>query len=179
MDYKNQELARLIAKKSLIIKPRTQVYIKYKSEDSLPFLKKLILEISKRGGIPFPTKFNKEVEDLLLSTIDEDSIEPMLEKVEFENKKYDIFISVGSNDDFVKTPKNNQELINEYKRRKMELEKYKQYKQWLLLNYPSEVDAKNMGMSYEEYYKYAMDAMTYDFGPQMEDINVTNTNQDI
>ena len=41
----------------------------------------------------------------------------MLEKVEFENKKFDIFISVGSNDEFISTPKTNQELINEYKRK--------------------------------------------------------------
>ena len=170
MDYKNQELARLIARQSLDIKPKSQIYLKYKSEDSLPFIKRLIIELNKRGGIVYPVKYNKEIEDLILSTITEDSIDPMLERVEFENKKFDIFISVGSNEEFVSTPKTNQELINEYKRRKMELEKYKKYKQWLLLNYPSIVDAQNIGMSYEEYYMYAMDAMTYDFTPQMESI---------
>ena len=111
MDYKNQELARIIARKSLAIKPKDQVYIKYKSEASLPLVKKIILEINKRGGIAFPTKFNKELEDFLLSTITKDSIEPMLEKVEFENKKYDAFISVGSNDEFVRTPKSNQTTL--------------------------------------------------------------------
>ena len=170
IDYKNKELARLIASRSLIIKPKTEVFIKYKSEESIQLLKQISLEISKRGGIVFTSKYNKELEDYLLSLISKDSINPLLEKNEFENKKFDAFVSIGSNDDFVKTPKNNQELINEYKRRRMELEKYKKCKQYLLLNYPSLVDAEKMGMSYEDYYRYAMDAMTYDFNPQMDAI---------
>ncbi len=167
IDYKNKELARLIARNSLLIKPKSQVYIKYKSEDSLNFIKQLILEISKRGGIAFTTKYNKELEDFLLSTLSVDSINPWLERHEFENKKYDIFISIGSNDEFIKTPKTNQEIIDEYKRKRMELEKYRVHKQSLLLNYPSIVDANNMGMSYDAYYRYAMDAMTYDFSQDM------------
>jgi len=174
MDYKNDELAHLIANQSLIIKPKTQIYIKYKSDDSIHFIKTLIHELSKKGGICFPTRFNKELEDYLLSTINEDSIDLMLEKTEFENKKYDVFISVGSNDEFTKTKKNNQSLIDEYKRRKMQLEKYKEGKQWLILNYPSIVDAAALDMDYEEYYKYAMDAMTYDFSLNIDSINELN-----
>ena len=48
MNYKIKELATLIASNSLLIKPRTQVHIKYKSEESIEFIKLLILEISKR-----------------------------------------------------------------------------------------------------------------------------------
>lgn len=170
MNYKIKELATMIASNSLLIKPRTQVHIKYKSEESIEFIKLLILEISKRGGVVFTTKYNNEIEDLILSTITEDSINQLLEKNEFENKKYDIFISVGSNDRYTKTFKNNQEIIDEFKRKKMELEKYKNNKQWLLLNYPSIIDSVNLSISYEEYFKYAMDAMTYDFNPQLSSI---------
>ena len=168
--YKIKELATLIARKALIIKPKTQVYLKYKSEDSINLVKKLMLEMSKRGGIVYPSKFNNEIEDLLLSTITEDSLDPMLERVEFENKKYDIFVSIGSNDAFNKTPKTNQQLIDEYKRRRKEIDRFKRGKQWLLLNYQSLVDAKNIGMNYEDYFRYAMDAMTYDFDPKMDAI---------
>lgn len=170
MNYKNKDLAKRIAKFSLNIKRGDKVFIKYKSEDSLYLVEQIILEVAKRGGLAYPYKYNKELEDILQSTYSLDNIDGVLERVTFDNQFYDIFVSIGSNDQYTPIKKDNKDVINEFKRKKMQLESLKNYKRWLLLNYPSMVDAENMEMSYEEYYKYAFDAMTYDFGPQMDAI---------
>lgn len=170
MDYKNRELARQIANVSLRIEPGTKVYLKYKSGDSIPLVKLIIEEISAKGGVVFPVKYDKELEDFLMSTHTTNSIDAIMQKSCFENGFFDVFISLGSNDDFVKTPKSNLDVLDELKRMKMSLETMKDGKQWLLLNYPSIVDSNNLGMSYEDYYRYAMDAMTYDFSDMLDSV---------
>ena len=61
MDYKNMELAKQIANVSLRIESGTKVYLKYKSGDSIPLIKLIIEEISAKGGIVFPIKYDKEL----------------------------------------------------------------------------------------------------------------------
>lgn len=175
MYYKNKELAEMIARFSLNIKKGDKVFIKYKSEESLYLVEQLSLEISKRGGVAFPYKFNKRLEDVLQSTYDMNSIEPNLEKIKHDNQFYDVFVSIGSNDRFEFVKKENKEILDEFKRRKMQLEYLKQHKRWLLLNYPSIIDSTNMEMSYDEYYKYAFDAMTFDFSPILDSIEELKT----
>ncbi|MGM9877071.1 MAG: aminopeptidase [Bacilli bacterium] len=172
MNYKNKELAKLIAKFSLEIQKGDKVYIKYKSEESLYLVEQITLEVAKRGGLAYPYKFNKELEDIVQSTYNEENVNGVLERIAFDNQFYDIFVSIGSNDPYIPILKDevNKSAIGLFKRKKMELEELKKYKRWLLLNYPSIVDAENMGMSYEEYYRYALDAMTYDFTSKLDAI---------
>lgn len=170
MDYKNMELAKQIANVSLRIESGTKVYLKYKSGDSIPLIKLIIKEISAKGGIVFPIKYDKELEDFLMSTYTSSSIDAVIQKSCLDNSFFDVFISLGSNDDYVKTSKSNLHVLDELKRMKMSLETIKEGKQWLLLNYPSVVDSNNLGMSYEDYYRYAMDAMTYDFSNMLDSI---------
>ena len=115
-------------------------------------------------------KYDKELEDFLMSTYTSSSIDAVIQKSCLDNSFFDVFISLGSNDDYVKTSKSNLHVLDELKRMKMSLETIKEGKQWLLLNYPSVVDSNNLGMSYEDYYRYAMDAMTYDFSNMLDSI---------
>lgn len=168
---KEKQLANLIINSSLNISENENVYIKYKSESSINLIKELSKEIINRGACVYTKKYNPELEDYLMSLLTKNNIDSVLEVEEHDFKKYDCFISIGSNDRFVTSPKTNLDVLNEYKRKKRELLKYKKGKEWLILNYPSIVDAEMLNMSYRDYYNYSMDSMLFDFRPLMDSID--------
>lgn len=159
-----RKLANKIVNESLKIKENEKVLITYESLKCNSFVKELIHEIILKKGIPFVRYQDKEITTYLLENTLENKYESLKEQMKFDVEQFHNFINIKYN-------------INDYEEQNIKDEirsniskttqKYKDIRtnerKWVLLNYPSFMDAYKAKMKYEDYYTYAMKAMLYDF----------------
>lgn len=172
MESKLNKLSNLIVKYSLSLQKGERVLINAMSVKTSPLVMKLIDSIHAVGAIPFVRIYDNEITNKLVENTSPDRIKEIVIQKEDDNKNYDAFINVryteneyeGKNiDSSIKanisnaTKKADKIRINERK--------------WVLLNYPSIVDAYKAKMPFEEFSNYALEAMTYDYSQMKDKIN--------
>lgn len=159
-----KKLAHKIINESLKIKENEKVLITYESLKCNDFVKYLIQEIVSKKGIPFVRYQDKEISTILLENTLENKYESLKEQMKFDVENFHSFINIKYN-------------VNDYEEKNIKDEirnniskvtsKYKDIRtnerKWVLLNYPSFMDAYKAKMKYSDYYDYAMKAMLYDF----------------
>ena len=101
---------------------------------------------------------NPEIEEFVKNKLNDNIIENRKNIFSFEVEEYDSFIQIHSNlsdyyDKAVDTALNN--------KMKESLKPYKDIlvnkKHWILLNYPSLIDAYKAHMTYEEFFNFSLD----------------------
>ena len=164
MEEKIKKLSEIITYYSLKIKPKDRVLITYSSTKSNPLIKELITNISKKGGICFIKLVDEELENLLINLTDNERIKAYKNLLEYEINNYDCFINIIYNiNDFIAS-NTNIEIKNSIANETKELNEIKINKRrWILLNYPSELDAHKAHMYSEESYQFAFNVMTIDY----------------
>ena len=164
MEEKIKKLSEIITYYSLKIKPKDRVLITYSSTKSNPLIKELITNISKKGGICFIKLVDEELENLLINLTDNERIKAYKNLLEYEINNYDCFINIIYNiNDFIAS-NTNIEIKNSIANETKELNEIKINKRrWILLNYPSELDAHKAHMYSEEFYQFAFNVMTIDY----------------
>ena len=166
-----KKLSKIIVNHSIKVKQNDKVLITYMSNEADYFVKCLVKDILKNKGIPVVKYNNPELEELVKRGLNDKIIENRKNILEFEVSEYDSFIQIHSNISDYYDKETNQELNNQMK------EKLKPFKDilvnerhWVLLNYPSLVDAYKSGMTYEEFFNFAVDVMTVDYDKMYEDM---------
>ena len=157
-----KETAKLIIEHSLKVQPDDRVLIRFKSEATLPLLKTLIQEIFKHGGIPFVKLVNPELEDLLTANYSEKNVEDVLKRRVFDVENHDCFISLGYNQTF-KKEKPISTFRADYAQATREINTIFDKKRWVLINYPSPLDAQRLGMDYDECFDYLLNCLCVDY----------------
>lgn len=164
MDERIHKLAEMICTNSLDLQPQEKLYISYGSTACHDLVKELITIASQKGAFVYTELNDLELEALRKREIDEKNISKITELEEAKIAYFDAFI-------YLKYAQNDYELktLAEEKRKKLNkaIEKSVQIranqKKWVLLNYPSILDAYKSKRSIEEYYNYALSAMTVDY----------------
>ena len=171
MNLKEQELARKIVAYSLKIKEGEKVLITYQTTKAIKFIKEIITEINRVGAVAFVLYDDVELSTYLKEISNSDRINIIKKQKEFELNNYDVFINIKHNlNDYEnkdvsakitreileKTYSSHNKLINERK--------------WLLINYPSVVDAYKAKMKVTEFYNYSLDVMNIDYEKISRDI---------
>ena len=164
-----KKLSEIIVNHSIKVKAGDKVLITYQIEDAREFVKYLVKEILKQKGIPFVKFIDSELENIVKEQIDDNLIDNRKNILEFEVNEYDSFIQIHSNTSDYYDRNVDNKLNNKMKQ---ELQPYKDIlvnkRRWVLLNYPTMIDAYKAKMSYEEFLDFSLDVMTVDYDKMYE-----------
>ena len=166
-----EKLSEIIVNHSVKVKENDKVLITYMSMDAEYFVKCLVKNVLKNKGIPFVKYSNPELDELVKLSLNNEIIENRKNILKFEVSEYDSFIQIHSNLSDYYDKKTDSKLNNKMKE---SLQPYKDVlvnqRHWVLLNYPSLVDAYKSGMTYEEFFNFSMDVMTVDYDKMYNDM---------
>lgn len=163
-DERINKLADLIVNYSLKVKRNEAILINGETDNSKPLVKALIKEIVKAKGIPFVEFYDPEIKACLDENNTLERIKLLKKQLKFKVERYAGFI-------YLKYNKNNYEdkYVTKESRRLLgeeikDIEDIQINKRkWVLLKYPSPLDAFKAEMKISEFFDYAMDAMTYNY----------------
>ena len=172
MEEKLKKLANIIVNHSIKVEENERVLITYKTMDVNPLVKELIKEINKKKGIVFVNVLNEpEISDLLNENNSEARINEIAKHQEFEANNFDSFINIKYQINDYENKNENKELkrlLGEKTRKFSDIKTNK--RKWVLLNYPSNLDAYKAKMEIDEFYDYALDVMTVDYDKMAKDV---------
>ena len=166
-----KKLSSIIINDSLKVRRNEKVLIISDTDKPALLIKEFIKNISKNEGIPFVEILFPSIESLLLEKTTEERIKQISIIEEQKINNFDTFI-------YIKYTKNEFETIDidpQILRNKGNaLEKINQTRvnerKWILLNYPSELDAYKAKMNTDKYFQYALEVMTVDYNQMKQDI---------
>ena len=167
---KLKKLAHTIINYSLHLKRDSRVIVSFTKEASL-LVEELINESKQIGAIMILDQYDPKLTAMLGETNNDLRIEILRKKKEFEVNNFDAFISIRY-------------TYNDYESKNIPKEMVKKLgaatevednirineRDWVLLNYPSNLDAYKAKMTTEEFDKFAFDVMTVDYQKMSKDI---------
>lgn len=163
MEESLRVLSDKIVNYSLKLKEGEKVLITTMIE-AKPLVLSLLEEMKKRGVVPMVKFTDPEVAASLTNMTDDKRIE-LLKKLGMQDvEHYDAFISIR----YTTNDYENKEVSTSIVRKIGEALKESNNirtneKKWVLLNYPSKLDAYKAGMKSSTYFKYAMNVMNVDY----------------
>lgn len=164
-----KKLSKTIVNYSLKLKENDKVLISFHTDKPKQFVKLLIEDIVDKGAIPFVRIIDPELQSYLLKYTKENRIKEIEKHSRFEVDNYDCFISIKYNvndyeDKDVSSKVRN--LVNEATK-KSDMVRINE-RRWVLLNYPSHLDAYKASMTNDQFYNYSLDVMTVDYKKMYE-----------
>lgn len=170
MDSKLKELSRNLVNYSLKVEENETVLIS-SSIECRPLVKELIKDITKVGGIPTVEIHDEEIDTMLLECTTDERIPLIVSKKQYDVDHFDCFIHIR----YTKNEYIGKNIDNEVRRKiGKATEKIDDIRindrRWVLLNYPSPMDAYKAKMTNQEFYDYAMNVMTVDYKEMYEHI---------
>lgn len=167
---KLNKLAHTIINYSLNLKEGSKVNVSFVKEAEL-LVEELIKESKKIGATLILEEYNPKLDALLADTNNDQRIELIRRQKEFNVNNFEAFIAIRYtyNDYETKnTPKDM--LINLGKKTQKEDDIRINERDWVLLNYPSPLDAYKAKMTTTDFNKFALDVMTVDYKQMSDDI---------
>ncbi len=171
MSEKIKQLAKMIVEDAIQVKEKEKVFISYQGYEAKDLVLALKKEIHKKGAFGYA-----ELTDDVINTFEKKNLTDFDISClkELEEKKMDFFDSII----FVRYSFNDYELkdMNDVDRKKLEQALQKaldirvNHRKWVLLKYPSPLDAYKAKMSYEDFMEFSLDAMLVDYQKMREDI---------
>lgn len=161
---KLERLSETVVSHSLQLKENDRVLITCDTENPTPLVKLLIDKIVEKKGAPFVRVISPMLEAYLLQCTKENRIQTLQKKAEFDVENYDCFIYIHytTNDYEDKNVPANIRIAVEEATKDSDVVRVNK-RRWVLLNYPSSLDAYKAGMPSEEYFEYALDVMNVDY----------------
>ena len=165
-----EKLAKIIVNHSLKVKENDRVLITYEGIESMPLVKAIVKEVINNNGVVETDYQNQDLSNLINENLSEKMIEAKTKKMKFEVENYDCFVRLC----YRKSDYYDKNMDKDMKKSLMgSLSPYKEIRvnerRWVLLNYPSIVDAFKAHLTPEEFYNFSMDAMTYDYDKMYQD----------
>ncbi|MCI8446150.1 MAG: aminopeptidase [Bacilli bacterium] len=169
MNGKIKNLSEAIVYYSLEVKENDKVLITTGSTHTNDLVKSLVKEIVSAKGIPFVRYIDSEVDALLTELTTEERIKILQKQKQFDVDTFDCFINIRY-------------LTNDYVSKNISSEIRRNIgiateeaddirineRRWVLLNYPSHLDAYKAKMTNEEFYDYSLDVMNVDYKAMRE-----------
>lgn len=170
MESKLDELAKKIVNYSVKVNVNERVLINTYVNDSF-FIKRLIYYITLNKGIPFVRINDESINSYLLETANENRYQEIKQHGLDDVNNYDIFINIRyTTNDYSKKNIDENTLKNIALTTKESDYIRINERKWVLLNYPSNVDAYKAKMTTDTYKNYALDVMIFDYEKMNNDI---------
>ena len=164
MDLRIKQLSDTIVNYSIKVKKNDRVLIQYESVSCNPLVKCLINDIYKNGGIPFTKLIDSELSSLILMGANSNTIDEMVKLKEYEVNNFDCYIRICYTENEYEDSKINKDIRRELGKKSEKLDDIRINKRrWVLLNYPSQIDAYKAKMRYDDFYNYALDVMNVNY----------------
>ena len=165
-----KDLAKIIVNHSLKVKENDKVLITYEG-NSKNLVKYLIDEINKVGGVADYRYLDEDLDSYSNKYLNDNLISVRTNKIKYEVENYDCFIRIYYCESDYFDKNTDQDWKKKY------LSSIKPYKdiqvnnrRWVLLNYPSLVDAYKAKMEPDEFYNFALSCMTVDYDKMEKDL---------
>lgn len=163
-------LAKTIVNYSLHLKENNRVHISF-TEEATPLVEEIIKESKKVGAIVGLNLYNPRLNARLAEGNTIARLEHLKKIKEFEVNNYEAFVMIRS-------------AFNDYEAKNVPQEMTKQFgimtndlddirineREWVLLNYPTYLDAHKAKMTTEDFTNFAFDVMTVDYKKMSEDV---------
>ena len=166
-----KKLSETIVNHSLKIKEKEKVLITYQANEARNLVESLVKEILKKKAVPTIKFIDPEISNLIKESLTDEIIENKKNIFKFEVNEYDAFIQIRYTTSDYYDQNVDKELNNKLKKT---LSPYKDIqinkRKWVLLNYPSVVDAYKAKMSYHDFSNFALDTMTADYDKMYQDM---------
>ena len=171
MEEKLKKLSDSIVSYSLNVQENDRVLITCHSDKTKPLILNLIDSIVEKKGIPFVRILDSDIETHLLEKTLDNKLKSLKSQADFDVTQYDCFIQIR----YITNDYENRNVADAVKKKVKEAKRESDFvrineRRWVLLNYPSHLDAYKAGMSNQAYFDYAMDVMTVDYKKMMDDI---------
>lgn len=161
---KIKELSQKIVEHSLQVNNNDKVLITYQNKACNDLVIELIKDISAKGAVCYTKLIDPEINKELLLNTDLERAYLLGDYSKFEVEHFTSFISIR----YVINDYEDNDISNKIKNMiGKETRKYDEIRinkrKWVLLNYPSLLDAHKAKMSMSQFRKYSMDAMTTNY----------------
>lgn len=171
MNEKQDKLASILVNHSLKVEPNEKVLIIMETLQSKDLVLSLINYIYKNKGIPFVKIIDTEINSKIYENLDEDAIDIIVKNKFFEVDNYDSFITIRYEVNNYLENKINNKMYESLKNKSVEVDNIRINKRkWVLLNYPSVLDAYKAKMNNLEYEEFAYNAMIVDYDKMYNDL---------
>ena len=164
MEEKIKNLSRTIVNYSLALKENEKVLIMYQSTEERDLVMELIKEANRVGAICFTNFIDPIVSNYLTETTTEKRISLIRKYQEFEVDNFDAFIQIcyRVNDFEGKNIKSSTtKAIGDACKKARDIRI--NHRKWVLLNYPSIIDAYKAKMTIHEFKEFAFNVMNVDY----------------
>ena len=164
------KLAKIIVNHSIKVKENDRVLITYEGIEAMPLVKAITKEVINNHGVCETDYRNSDLECMIRENLTDSVVDAKTKKMKFEVENYDCFVRIC----YRKSDYYDKNMDKDMKLKLLEsLDPYKEIRvnerRWVLLNYPSIVDAFKAHMTPEEFYNFSLDAMTIDYDKMYED----------
>lgn len=164
-----ETLSKRIIKESLKIKENERVFISYHDDHCKSFVKYLITAIIECKGIPFVKRVDSDIQAYLLKNTKDNRIEHLHKMSLEEVNWYDAIIEITYTTNIYEEREVDKEVRSKVIRALKESRDIRnKEKKWILLNYPSLLDAYKAKMDYDSYYKHAIESMLLNYEKMKE-----------
>ncbi len=164
MNKKLEELSSTIVNYSLEVKENEKVLITCQTEEPKPLVKELIKKIYENNAVPTVKIIDHEISALEKELANQSKIKLLKEIGKFEVDNYDCFINIRYTTNEYEHNKVDKEITKKIGSALEQIDNIRINKRrWVLLNYPSRLDAYKAGMKTDDYFNYAIDVMNYDY----------------
>ena len=171
MDKRLLTLSDTIVNYSIKVKENDKVLIQYESDKCKPLIKCLIKDIYKNKGIPFVKLIDNELQTLIKENANSNVIDEMVKLKTYEVDNFDCFIRICYTENEYEGKDVPISIIKEFGSKSQEIDDVRiNQRRWVLLNYPSLVDAYKAKMKYDDFYNFSLDVMNVDYKSMNEKI---------
>ena len=171
MDERLKKLSNTIVNYSTKVRKGDKVLIQYENSACNPLIKCLIKDIYKNEGIPFIKHLDNELNALIKEGADSKTIDAMVDFKTFEVENIDVFIRICYTENEYESKDIPSKVRKELGTKSEYIDDIRINKRrWVLLNYPSIIDAYKAHMKYDDFYNFSMDVMNVDYASLSEKI---------
>ncbi len=167
---KIKTLANTIVNYSLHLKENSKVLVNF-SAIATPLVEEIIKEAEKVGAIVVLNMSDPKLNARLAEKNTEARLEHLKKIKEFEVMNYDAFVMIRSGVNDYEAKNVPPEMTKKFGAMTQELDDIRiNEREWVLLNYPTDLDAHKAKMTTAEFNEFAFDVMTVDYKKMSEDI---------
>ncbi len=171
MDERIKKLADTIVTYSLKLKKHEKVLIKYEDVACTDLVREIGLKAIELGAIPMFELANEEVSQAMLEKTTEERLDFMKTKLAFEVENYDAFVTICYNKNDYEGKDVPANVLKLWGEKSLKLRNIRtNERKWVLLNYPSVVDAHKAKMPFRKFYDFAMDVMNVNYQEMAKDM---------
>lgn len=165
------KLSNTLVNYSLKLKENERVLITINNLDTKYLVKCLIRDIVKVKAIPFVRIVDNELNSLLTELSNSKRVDELAKHSALDVENYDAFITIRYTENEYEGKHINSLIRREIGAKTSESDDIRiNQRKWVLLNYPSVIDAYKIGMPYDAYKEYALRAMNFDYASMERDI---------